>query len=85
MVARPIVSSRAARPTRGVVLTENVGKVAGQQGRYAVRHDRHCGTKLPIRQDALTPHCLVHGALTGGPAGADNADQWKLISESFGW
>ena len=32
-------------PTRGVVFTENVGKVAGQQGRYAVRHDRHCGTK----------------------------------------
>ena len=33
-----LVDGRA--PTRGVAFTENVVKIAGQQGRYAVGHDR---------------------------------------------
>ena len=27
-------------PTRGVIFTEDVMKIAGQQGRYAIRHNR---------------------------------------------
>ena len=33
-----LVDGRA--PTRGVVFTEDIVKIAGQQGRYAVGHDR---------------------------------------------
>src|SRR5258708_22320053 len=42
-------------PTRRVVLTENVVKIAGQQGRYAVRH-RCCLSSLDRVPDVRTDH-----------------------------
>ena len=38
MFGEDLVDGRT--PTRGVVFTEDLVKIAGQQGRYAVGHDR---------------------------------------------
>jgi hypothetical protein len=52
-------------PTSGVVFTENVVKIAGQQGRYAVRH-------------GLSPLCIKCGylALEGLTRARTALSQW---------
>src|SRR4029077_17612860 len=52
-----LVDGRA--PTRGIIFTEDVVKIAGQQGRYAVGHslsplDIECGLR---RGSSITKHC----------------------------
>ena len=46
-------------------------------------------TGKKIRQENATYYYYHQGKLAAltvwAPAGADNVDQWKLISESFGW